>query len=625
VALLHLKLPPEIHLATARASLFRITFVLELGVPRIIIEVDGIQIRARLVEHTDTVSKSRGTERTSPRARSPSLHRLSSPPADDPSGSVYDDDDDYIPTVRDLADSFLREEPEEEIKELEQELESQSAYLQESVLSSEDDDEESIAGMGVPIALPYYLRGILNTALDRLQIVVNDIDIEVQDQIPPLSPVGEDESSYTSLNFHVDRIAIDSVTAEEPRDDVSPPKDPQDTSKLGKRRLRIENVCGRLISDARNFVLASRTSVPSSPVDTRSEMTSSVKTQSDVVASEVRDNPEASAQFQEAGSPLSASKEAQMTASVTASQPATVPTDVPPSQSPQHSLSSSLHTPDEDRFADADSDDGLERSFVSHSSSRSGPHDLGTSSRFYDEDERLLKYLQNNLLDSQLGTSQIQDLSESRVSNDRWNLDIAGSGHEEAQSFYESQSSSYNLPTVSVLGQSIELTQESELSRGTVSPSQSTSSQRPNPEADLHDSRQLIEDQTHDPVLSHSLASSTHSQASLPEDLTESSTSSHEDAASMYMSAMSAPPEHGHVPGSWDSSPASSHGTSSDTSAEIPEDMIAGSILCPQPHDRAARRAYPLPPNKLVVRPLHLQMCRTQAKKPLGSCWPKFF
>ncbi|KAF2450787.1 hypothetical protein P171DRAFT_146540 [Karstenula rhodostoma CBS 690.94] len=594
VALLHLKLPPEIHLATARASLFRITFVLELGVPRITIEVDGIRIRARLVEETDTVSKSRGTERTPPRARSPSLHRPSSPPIAYPGGSFYDDDDDYIPTVGDLADSFLREEPEDEIKELELELESQSTYLQESVLSNEDDEEENVAGMGAPIALPYYLRNILDTALDRLQIFVKDIDLEVQDHIPSLSPVGEDESSSTSLNFHVDRVTIDSVTAQEPRVNVSTPRHPQDTSKLGKRRLRIENICGRLISDAHNFVSVSRTSAPSSPVDTRSEMTASLKTQSEPAASGLRPNPEASDRFEEADSPLSASAEAQMTASVTEFNSESVPTDesshapacAPESpQSPDHRLSLSMHTTDEDRFADADSTDGLDRSIASHPSSHSDRRDLDSSSRLYDNDEELLNFLQNNVLDSQLGASQSEDGSESHALDDMWNLDGLGSSHEEAQSFYESQSSSSNLPTVSMLGQSIKPTEESALFRENGSPSQSTVSERPDTEADLHESRQSVKDKVADSAANHDLASSTSSQGSTQEDLTESRTFSHEDAASLYMSAMSAAPaQHGHVPGGWDSSSsASSHDTSSDTSAEVPEEMIAGSILRPQP------------------------------------------
>ncbi|KAJ4357612.1 autophagy- protein 2 [Didymosphaeria variabile] len=590
VALLHLKLPPEIHLATARASLFRITFVLELGPPRIIIEVDGIRIRARLIEDTSTVSKSRGTERTSPRARSPSLHRSSSPPPDHLGGALSDDDDDHIPTVEDLADSFLREEPEEEIKELEQELESQSACLQESVSSNEDDDEESVAGMGAPMPLPYYLRNILNTALDRLQIVVKDIDIDVQDQISSSPLTSEDENAYTSLNFHVDRVAIDSVTAEEPRVNISTSKIPQDTSKLGKRRLRIDNICGRLISDARNFVSASRTSVPSSPVDTRSEMTSSLKTQSEPAASEILPTPEASARLTEAASPVLTSTEGQ----ATALSPVTVPTEDPshaPTLAPvspplqQHPLSSSVHTTDDDRFADANSDDGLERSIASQSSSRSGPRDLGDSSRLYGDDEGLLDFLQNNVLDSHLGTSQLEDDPEFRASDDLWNLNRADSRHGDAQRFYESQYSSCDLPTVSMLRRSIEPVAERASSQESASPSQSITVEQPSAEDDLHHSRQSVGVEAPEPVHDRDLASSTVSQASTQEDLIESRTSSHEDAGSLYMSAMSAAPgQHGHVPGGWDSSSsASSHDTSSDTSVEVPEEMIAGSILRPQP------------------------------------------
>ncbi|KAL1612207.1 autophagy-related protein 2 [Paraconiothyrium brasiliense] len=615
VALLHLKLPPEVHLATARASLFRITFVLELGPPRIIIEIDGIRIRARLVEETSTVSKSRGTERTPPRARSPPLHRSSSPPPDDPSGTLSDDDDDHIPTVEDLADSFLREEPEEEIKELEQELESQSAYLQESVSSNEDDDEESAAGMGAPMALPYYLRNILNTALDRLQIVVKDVDIDVEDQMTPSPSDREDGNAYTSLNFHVDRVAIDSVTSEEPRVDISTSKIPQDMSKLGKRRLHVENICGRLISDARNFVSASRTSVPSSPVDTRSEMTSSTKAQSDPAASEILPTSETSARLAEETSMVTPSTESE----ATALNPETMPTEesshaptlepvTPPLQ--QHPLSSSTHTTDDDRFADADSDDGLERSIASYSSGRSEPRDLGDGSRLYDDDEGLLDFLQNNVLDSQLGTIQLEDGSDSRASDDLWNLNSAGSTHEEVQRFYESQSSSCDLPTVSMLGQSIEPTAKS------ASPSQSILVEQPGAVDNLHHSQQSIRDNVRAPVNNSDLAISDVSQASIQEDLIESRAFSHEDAESLYMSAMSAAPgQHGHVPGGWDSSSsASSHDTSSDTSAEIPEEMISGSILRPQPYtDDGCETPRPSSPQSMPPSPQQTRPASTSA------------
>ena len=81
VALLHLKLPPEFHLSKARASRFSVSFVLELGVPHIIVEIEGIQIHARLAENEKVGSKLTKPN-TAPRATSPARPgRLSSSPA----------------------------------------------------------------------------------------------------------------------------------------------------------------------------------------------------------------------------------------------------------------------------------------------------------------------------------------------------------------------------------------------------------------------------------------------------------------------------------------------------------------------------------------------------------------
>ena len=60
VALLHLQLPPEIRLSSAKASLLRVTFVLDFGVPQISIEIDGIQVQASLVEDAENAAKVAG-------------------------------------------------------------------------------------------------------------------------------------------------------------------------------------------------------------------------------------------------------------------------------------------------------------------------------------------------------------------------------------------------------------------------------------------------------------------------------------------------------------------------------------------------------------------------------------
>ncbi|KAJ4292479.1 autophagy- protein 2 [Kalmusia sp. IMI 367209] len=615
VALLHLKLPPEILLSTARASLFRITFVFELGVPHIIIEIDGIQICARLVEDVNTVSKSRGTERTPPRARSPSLRRrASSPPADNSSDVSSEDDEEHIPTVDDLANSFIREEPEEQIKELEQELESQSEYLQDSVSSSYDDDDESVAGLGTPLTLPKYLRNILNTALDRLQIVVKDIDIEVQDQFPPASPsVPGEEDPYVALNFHVDRVSVDSVTVEQPRVDVSTPAIAQDvSSKLGKRRLRVENICGRLISDAQTFVSSSRASMPSSPIDTRSEFSTSHKSQSEPSNSQITVESEPLVRSTEA--PPSTSASVDQSAQEIECEPAPPPVSDPAPTSPllqqqQHPLISSVHTTDEDRFADAASDDGLAASISSNSSI---PRDLIASSILYDN-ERLLDYaMDNNLLDSQSESGQYMESSITHGAHNVWNLDGAGSSHEATQSYYETDLSTSNLPTVSMLGQQVESDHDAR------SPSSSRVSGQVHSVDNLENNRQSIANLGTSLTRTQSIPDSPLYQAPPEEDLTQSKVFTHDEAESMYMSALSGAPEDDrHVPGGWDSSSsASSQDTSSDISAPIPEEMIAGSILGPPPDaDDGCETPRPSSPQSVFASPQQTRRTSTTALK----------
>ena len=142
---MHLKLPPEIHLSEARASLLRVTFVLDFGVPQISIEVDGIQVQARLVGNDEEPASEQGP----PHPRSSPPRRPSSPsPFRDDLSDTSSNDDEHVPTVDDLANSFIREEPVEELRELEHELETQSAYLQESIASSDDGDDEGCRRYG---------------------------------------------------------------------------------------------------------------------------------------------------------------------------------------------------------------------------------------------------------------------------------------------------------------------------------------------------------------------------------------------------------------------------------------------------------------------------------------------
>ncbi|KAF2820535.1 hypothetical protein CC86DRAFT_114460 [Ophiobolus disseminans] len=576
VALLHLKLPPEIHLSKARASLLRVTFVLELGVPQISIEVHGIQVQARLVDDDKSTTKPTSS-------RVPTPQRPSFPlPRDDLSDTSKDE---HVPTVDDLTNSFLREEPTEEIRELEQELESRSEYLQESVTSSDDGSDESSAGMGAPLALPSYLRNILNTALDRLSIVVDNIDIEVEDQFSSDTSDASNsaQGSPASLNFHVERIAIDSVTSRATRVEMGSNSPPHETNaNIGKRRMRIQNICARLVSDAENFVSMSRVSQPSSPATTRSNMSTSHRTASEPAASQSSLQSERQANIQldpvhdedTADSPVSAPSPRASVASLTIS-PHTATATSPPEQ-PR--LASSILTVDDDRFADASSDDGLredrEDDLPSQSRHSLPIRDLGASSILYDEDGLLDYALQNDLFNSRF--DDVLDPHFPDDEQDTWRPERASHGHESRTSAAASASSDAGLPTVSALGRSFRPPSFH------ASPSASRYSDASQPATDnlaaaqhhaAEEQEGFLDDQHSSP------ASSPHSE----KDLAQSQLFTHDEAESMYMSAVGTNSIQHHIPGGWDSSSTSSKDTSSDASGSLPEDMITGSILAPLP------------------------------------------
>ncbi|KAF1835272.1 hypothetical protein BDW02DRAFT_597404 [Decorospora gaudefroyi] len=587
VALLHLKLPPEIHLSKARASLLRVTFVLDFGVPQISIEVEGIQVQARLVDHVEENIPAHPGRPPAPSQTSPPRRRGSPPPPRDDISDASSDEDEHVPTVDELAKSFIRAEPAEEIRELQQELESQSAYMQESVASS-DDGEDGSAGMGAPLALPAYLRNILNTALDRLSITVNDIHIEVEDQFSGDSPDASKptQSSPVSINFHIERIAVDSITSKDARIEVGSATSLPDPTKLGKRRMRVENICARLVSDAENFISLSRFSQPSSPTTTRSDLSTSQKAPSEPSASRISSHSIRGADVGSEELPTNSDELPRPTIPPTEASVASLREAEASPQQPgspvQQQLDLSVHTVDDDRFADANSDDGLDDRFVDHSPSQSlqglPNRDLGGSSILYD-DEGLLDYaMQNNILNSQFDDAPMMDGSEEAVNTS--GPGATSSSRHSQISDPASIASTSDLPTVSALGQSFRLPTDAN------SPSQSSHAQTVLASTDnLAAAHQdTIDEAENQPS---SMRESSASPSSPPEDLAESQLFTHDEAESMYMSAVSAAQagstHQQRVPGGWHSSSGSSRDSASDKSGSIPDEMVSGSILAPLP------------------------------------------
>jgi autophagy-related protein 2 len=544
------------------------------------------------------VEEDKLSTQSKPTAQPTSSHRaFPLPHPRDADSDISSSSDEHMPTVDELAQSFLRAEPGEEIRELEQELESRSEYLQDSVTSSDDGSDEGSAGMGAPLALPNYLRSILNTALDRLSLAVNDITFQVVDEhsLDPSDSSTSKQDTAASLYFQIDRITIDSITSPEAHIEVGSAASPRDdSSNLGKRRMRIENICARLVSDADNFVSMSKISRPPSPVVTRSGCSSIHEASSNPASSRTDvDTP------QETDHTASPEREAQddpresqappMQASIASEDRAVCPVaPVSPisSISPlhaleEHPLAASTHTVDDERFADASSDEGLPEVIEPNSPSASYQSlpvpDFGGSSILY-EDDGLLDYaLQNDLLNS-----RFDETFEAQDPGDEHHPSLEHSMAQSRRSQLSEPASDLSMsdfPTVSALGRSFRPPPEPVTSQAASKTSVNTQG--------LDDDILLASH--HSAGEAGTITSDVHSSpASSPqadEDLTESQLFTHDDAESMYMSAVSVAPlgsdQQQQIPGGWASSSTSNKSTASDTSGSLPDAMVTGSILEP--------------------------------------------
>lgn len=593
--------------------------------PQISIEIDGIQLQARLLEISAEATAVSSTQ--DPQAAiSSTPSRPVVPPNTAVTSNATANDDGYLPTVDGLAESFLRTEPADEIRELEHELESRSPYLQESMVSSDDGDDESSAGMATPLALPTYLRSILNTALDRLSIVINNIDIEMEDELSPQSPDTSKPAqvSPTTINFHIERIAVDTITRQGVGVDVGSSGSQRDADlELGKRKMRIDNICARLVSDVDTFVSLSRFSRPPSPETTRSEVSlarqvvdepslSHTSLQSEEGEESSAEVPQVTHVSSPVNSPLQASN---------ASVREVAEIQMNASSSNETEMSSSVHTVDDDRFEDATSDDestrGADNTGVTQSRYSLPPQDLGGSSVLYD-DEGILDYaMQNSILDSQFDDAPaLQVSAEGPIS---WNRNGLSSSQRSQVSEIDSDGSASALPTVSALGRSFQPPV------ATDSPSQSTYSEQRPPTHDLFAEHGIVAEQTA-PTTASSHPSS--SASSSYNSLAQSQFFTHDDAESMYMSAVSATgtgsTHSQHVPGGWGTSPTSSRQSASDESQSIPDEMISGSILeplsevddgyqTPRPSSRQTSASSPHIAQAQTAT-LHTPMAKKQAK-----------
>ncbi len=280
-----LQLPPSLILVKARILLLRITVPADIYNSGISIEVDGLNI-ALEVRGTEN----NGGERTKSSHRGFSRGRLqkgvkADRPRDsqshihDPGG--LDERDEgarlpvQIPTTIDLAKSFLQSEPKEERDQIQTAL-AQSQHLGRSKTLSESGEDATGFGVGGGISLPGFVAGFLEGVVNRTELSINNVDINLTVELEvPSGDSGPNVSQIpekVTLQLSIQEVKLEGIptntSVDFPNDQGHPQLDEsteQGASNRGLRHILIRNIQGMLISDTSLFPNLSRFSVPPSP------------------------------------------------------------------------------------------------------------------------------------------------------------------------------------------------------------------------------------------------------------------------------------------------------------------------------------------------------------------------
>jgi autophagy-related protein 2 len=536
------QLPPDLRVETARVVSLRLTVPANIYQSSIVAEVDGVELGVKLEpqsgkEEVPGRDKSSGA-RSPVTARSPQhrkVHRrLHSPPPFDPDG-LEDEREAYLPTTEQLAKSFLLEEPIQERRQLEASVALNAKGMEESFASSSSESDEM--GTGATVGLPGFLAGFLQGIADRMQVSVKNVVATLDTE---LGGDGE-EAIPVTLKLRVGSAALE--------------KTDEGGDERNRRKVILDEISLDLVSDAGIFADLSGLTSPASPILSR---------QSGTVSPLIRTSTAVSSKAETSDSYQSAQKlENEAAASSSPKSP--------------EAMRASILTADADRFADAGDDEVTPSVAASHSefdiqpgddniswgsrrSQSSAPaEDLWKSMASEDDlpESLLLEKAPTPRERSSRGVSPNMSRNRRNVSPYARSLQSPGSWPtlEEHHDRYPLQPSPGSWPT---MDQS-QFNMFQSLAPERDETSQATTEGQP------IDARMTTSDK---PIVDLRPSPSGES----PEDLTASRIYTHEEAQSMYMSAMSHGPQM-HIPGGW-----GSEGTPSERSMS-PEDVKHSTII----------------------------------------------
>ncbi len=174
-----------------------------------------------------------------------------------------------LPTTDDVAKSFLQSQPKERKAEFEAAI-VQSQHLDQSQVSSEDGDGMPDLGVGHAISLPGFLSEFLKGVIDRIEVKVQNVvlDLDLKIDLPSEGSARSDESDRSdvvTIRLSVETIALDGVTSLPTPTARDSALESSGFDRHYIRRLTIANGTALLISEASLFANLARSTAPASP------------------------------------------------------------------------------------------------------------------------------------------------------------------------------------------------------------------------------------------------------------------------------------------------------------------------------------------------------------------------
>ncbi|KAG5955070.1 hypothetical protein E4U58_007282 [Claviceps cyperi] len=231
-----LSLPSTFGVEKAKVLVLRITIPMDFYTSPIVVEVDGVDVRLKVLGDASKVSQATSSESN-----------------DDPISPV--------PNTAHLAQSFLETEPISERRQLESALAAESNVLGASVTMSDDESEDDAQfGTGQPLSLPGFLSDFLQGIVDRTQITIRDVAFQLEMEVP--AECNSANLEQIALQISLGRIEIEGLTSDARITTNDPPTG---LHRKGKRHLSLIDIRACLLSEVDAFAGLTRAPSTASP------------------------------------------------------------------------------------------------------------------------------------------------------------------------------------------------------------------------------------------------------------------------------------------------------------------------------------------------------------------------